>query len=156
MNMAIKKLLFFIFYFSSVIAFACNDQDSQKVALIRMMYVKNDSIWRNEDDPRKLTAGLATLYRQYCSMNFKKELLEEQRRMGLDHDLITADWSMDINSLKTMRIKKISDYVFHVSYVTNMEDPTGKMKVYHVILCVRLAKEENSYKIDDVTDLTNS
>ena len=62
---------------------------------------------------------------------------------------------MDKNSLTTMRIKKISDNVYHVSYVTNMEDPRGKMKVYNIVLCVKLTKEKSGYKIDDVIDLTN-
>ncbi|MGP1478025.1 MAG: hypothetical protein ACTTJK_11295 [Phocaeicola sp.] len=88
-------------------------------------------------------------------MKFNKESLEEQRRMGLDHDLITTGWTMVINSLTTMRIKKISDNVYHVSYVTNMEDLTGKMKVYNIVLLVKLTKEKSVYKIDDVTDLTN-
>ena len=119
------------------------------------MYAKNDSIWRYGYDPNKIKTGLAALYRQYCSMKFNKESLEEQRRMGLDHDLITTGWTMVINSLTTMRIKKISDNVYHVSYVTNMEDLTGKMKVYNIVLLVKLTKEKSVYKIDDVTDLTN-
>ena len=119
------------------------------------MYAKNDSIWRYGYDPHKIKTGLAALYRQYCSMKFNKESLQEQRRMGLDHDLITTGWTMVINSLTTMRIKKISDNVYHVSYVTNMEDLTGKMKVYNIVLLVKLTKEKSVYKIDDVTDLTN-
>lgn len=153
MNM--KTFFLFCFTFFSLTVFSFSSQEEKKVLLIKTMYAKNDSICRYEYDPHKVKTGLAALYRQYCSMKFKKELLAEQRRIGLDHDFITTDWTMDKNSLTTMRIKKISDNVYHVSYVTNMEDPRGKMKVYNIVLCVKLTKEKSGYKIDDVIDLTN-
>lgn len=153
--MLIKKILCLILsLFALTVCAACSSQDSKKVSLIKMMYVKNDSIWKNEMDPYKLTKDLGKLYEQYCSVKFKKELLEEQKSMGLDHDLITADWPMDNKSLGTMKIYKKAELVFHVSYVTHIEDPTGKMKVYQVVLCVRLTKERGCYKIENVTDLT--
>ena len=153
--MVSKKLLLLILYFLSLAIFACNTQDDKKVAVIKTVYAKNDSIWRNENDAYKMVIELASLYKEYCSIRFKNELLEEQQRMGLDHDLITMDWLMDENSMKTIKIQKVSDYVFNVLYVTKMEDPTGKMKEYNVILRVKLTKEKNDYKIDNVIDLSS-
>lgn len=133
---------------------SCSGSENEKISLIKTVYLKNDSIWRCEKDPYQQLEDLTKLYQEYCSTKFCRDLIEDKQTMGLDHDLITADYGMDENAAKTLVIQSISDNMYHVSYVTAIKGPTGTVKTYHVKLQVKLIRSKTGYEIDDVTDMT--
>jgi hypothetical protein len=125
-----------------------NVPEKQAVQMLREFYTAYSKIkftvkYRNQID---------SLQKKYCTIKLRKELKEEFKAGGLDHDPLTNDYGMDDVKLKTMLIKRESATVnvYSVSYTTSTTSPANKPIEEKVTLHVAVAEETGVLKIASV------
>jgi hypothetical protein len=154
-----KKLLFFILLIA--IAFVSkaqnNASDKQAIQMLKEFYTAHCKIWTVKPPlpPETFNVKLDSLQKKYCTQKIRKEA-----KKGLDdvgYDLLTGDWGIDIESLKTMTVVKDSTkgntYIVSYTVVGYPQSPTKPVKE-HVILHVTLIKENGELKIASIKDST--
>jgi hypothetical protein len=125
-----------------------NAIEKQSIAMLKEFYTSYSSLKFIAKDLQKIDS----LQKKYCSISERKELKEEFRANGLDHDLLTNDHGIDAKSLKTLTIikstTKTNDYI--VSYLIQTLSAANKPIQEKVILHVTIIKENGSFKIASV------
>jgi len=149
-----KNLFYFTVHVGILFHVPCNGNGKDAATVIREAYQTEGSIFRIVYNLDEVVVLLPLLYQKYCSKDFCNYLMEELEENGVGHDLLTADYGMDENSIKSMRIQKVVDGVYRVFWIVYREAPNLKIRRYNVALEVRMVKEDGKYKIDDVCDLT--
>ncbi|HTE01717.1 MAG TPA: hypothetical protein VK668_20655 [Mucilaginibacter sp.] len=149
--MKTKMYLFIscILLLGSNITFAQGSSISnQSTAMLKEFYSAYSTVKFTLKDLKKIDS----LQKKYCSINLRKELNEEYKANGLEHDLLTNDHGINANSLKTLTViknsKKINGYI--VSYFNQTISATNKPILERVILHVCVTKENGSIKIVSV------
>jgi hypothetical protein len=100
----------------------------------------------------KYVRQIDSLQKKYCTIKFRKKLKDEFKAAGLDHDLLTNDYGMDADKLKTLVIAKEpgAANVYSVSYTAMVTSPSNKTAEEKVVLHVAVAEEEQAIKIESV------
>lgn len=145
-----KKLFLILFFLSR--AFITNAQnlttDKVAVQMLKEFYTAYNTVWSTAKYPR-LQKKLDSLQRQYCTLWLRKQLKELAKGEGADHDLLTNDEYTDVAHLKTLKIVKdtTKPNYYIVSYVDHTMSPAYKPIDKTVVIHVRVAKENGSWKI---------
>jgi len=152
-----KSFLIIILFlpFTLVLKAQGSSSDKQAIEMLNEFYTAHCNIWAIKPPPKTLYLKLDSLQKKYCTQKLRKQAKESFNDVG--YDLLTGDWGIDINSLKTMTILKDSakENTYTVSYMVigYPQSPTKPVNE-HVILHVSLAKENGQLKIASIKDLT--
>jgi len=127
-----------------------NNSDNIIIAMLNEFYVGYSNIWSIPSlSPDILDRKLDSIQEKYCTLRLRSEA---KRYLEDGHDLLTNDYGIGIESLKTLAI--IKDSVKENSYIVNYNvvnsDATNKPVRQHVSLNVFVVKEKGIYKIDKV------
>lgn len=133
----------------------CAAQSSSNDDNIRMLkdfYTEYCKLWSIKPVPlpNVLYLKLDSLQKRYCTQKIRTEAKEW---FDDGHDLFTADWGIDVESLSTMSIVKdtVKENTYVVSYIVNAfpvsPDKPEKKKVS---LYVGVIRDAESYKINSV------
>ena len=122
------------------------------VQMLKEFYIAHNRAWYESNDVYVLIEQLNVLQHKYCTQKFRKELKEAFEAYGLDHDIFTADYGIDNESIKTLLIIKdnVRENTYCVSYTVNTEDPTNKTISQYVEIQIVVEKEDGDFKINEV------
>ncbi len=129
-------------------------EDKQAMQMLKEFYIAHNIAWSvaRTTGPYVLIKKLDSLQKKYCSVRMRKELKEEQKKNGLDYDLLTNDEHADVKHLKTLTITKDATKTngYTVSYIASNTDPTGKPIDEKAVIHVTVVKENEGLKIASV------
>ena len=147
-------MIYIIFAFfltqSSCISAQYNNSDNEIIAMLNEFYVAYSNIWSTTSlSPDILDSKLDSIQKKYCTLRLRneaKEYLED------GHDLLTNDYGIGIESIKTLAIMKDSteENAYIVTYGVVNSDVTNNPVTQNVLLNVFVVKDEESFKIDKV------
>ena len=125
-----------------------NISDKQEVQMLKDFYTAYSSVMFTVKDIHKIES----LQKKYCTIRLRRELRKEIEVAGLDHDLLTNDYGINVKALNTMSVTKDSVKInsFIVSYVLPTLSASYKLIEAKVVIHVIVVKEEGSFKIDSV------
>jgi hypothetical protein len=129
------------------------DTNNKQINTLKEFYSSYAKIWSADSllSPEVFNRQCDSLFSKYCTNSIKKKANEW---LTDGFNLLTDDWWIDIESLKTMEIMQDStnSNTFIISYITNMfpVSPTKPVK-YKITLSVNVIKEGDEYKINGVT-----
>jgi hypothetical protein len=135
---------------SSCISAQYNNSDNEIITMLNEFYVAYSNIWStNSHSPDILDSKLDSIQKKYCTLRLRneaKEYLED------GHDLLTNDYGIEVESLRTLTIIKdsVEENSYIVSYNVVNSDAANKPVKQNVLLNVFVVKEEETYKIDKV------
>jgi hypothetical protein len=127
--------------------------DKQAVQMLKEFYNAHNTVWSTTKDNYILIRKLDSLQRKYCTMSLRRELKKEFQANGLDHDILTNDYDINIEALKTMSISKdpTKPKGYIVSWTISTLNPSYKPIKKKVFVHVTVVKENNSSKINSVS-----
>ena len=149
--MILKKSFFclvVVFAFCIGCTNAQNEKNNQVICMLTEFYSEYSKFWYPTDGIQVLDS----LQNKYCSNNFRRKLQKEFHENGLNHDLLTDDWSINLESLNTLEIMahSIESGTYIVSYVIGLVNATTTPVKHIISFKVKVINEDGNYKIDEV------
>lgn len=151
-----KRILIIVYFLCILhVVNACVNQQGEQDAneVIKQLFYENGEIWNGTENTEMLSGKLIPMYKKYCSQKFFRELNDELKRMGVDHDLITCDYGFSKESIETFSIEPLKKGKYRVTYNVVMDDYLGGKVKTHAILMVTIIKEDNTLKVMNIEDI---
>lgn len=79
--------------------------DDPSIAMLKEFYIEYTTAWSNTNG-RVLIKKLDSLQSKFCTIAYRKELKQEFKSVGLDHDELINDAATDVEHLNTLKILK--------------------------------------------------
>lgn len=127
---------------------AKQNMDDQAINMLKEFYTAYNTAWATTSG-KILVKKLDSLKRRYCAVAYQKELKEEFKRVGLDHDELINDVATDVDHLNTLKVikdpKKANEYI--VSYMVFGKDVSNNPLQEKIVMHALIVKENGIYKI---------
>jgi hypothetical protein len=133
-------------------SFACGQAkpniDDPAINMLKEFYIAYNTAWATTKG-NILIKKLDSLKSRYCTEAYQKELKNEFKEVGLDHDELINDAATDVEHLNTLKVikdlKKVNEYI--VSYVVFGKDVSNNPLQEKIVMHVLVMKENGIYKI---------
>ncbi len=133
----------------SLFTFSCSfaqqsPVDKQAIQMLKTFYINYNTAWSTTKG-YALVRKLDSLEKKYCT----SKLRSEQKKEGLDHDLLTNDQGTDIEHLRTLSVVKdqTKRNWYIVSYIAHTLSASYKPIDVKVVIHVEMARVGNELKI---------
>ncbi|MGZ3860978.1 MAG: hypothetical protein ACXVMS_15670 [Flavisolibacter sp.] len=126
-----------------------NNSDKQVIKMLTEFYTTYSKIWSIKPGPHfgMLYKRLDSLQKIYCIQKIRKEAKEW---FDDGHDLLTNDFGIDVESIKSMTIAKdttkVKSYLVSYEVIEFPVSPNKPIKE-RITLHVNVVNEEDKYKI---------
>jgi hypothetical protein len=149
-----RKTLIFLIIFLGSSTIYCQAQciTSKNGAEVLTTFYKVYNIAWSTFNGDILVKKLDSLKKIYCSIKLKRQLDDEFKHTGLDHDMLIKDQYTDVRHLKSLVIKndlkRANKYI--VTYTASTVSASNKPIDVQVIIHVTLCRENGCLKIASV------
>ena len=124
-------------------------KEDSVISMLKEFYSLYAQAWHSLDE--NWTKQVCSLLKKYCTKSFFEDQKEEFEG-GDNHDVLTADYGLDDESLATFVITKDEqkDNVYCLSYSVNTESPTRVQYKKTVQIQLEIIKVKDKYLINNV------